>query len=41
MEALATLQMLLVSKSGSEKVHLQSPVKNRQTFCSEVNKQLG
>jgi len=36
METLATLQMLLVSESGSEKMCLQSPAKkNRQTVRSE------
>jgi len=34
-EALATLQMLLVSESGSEEMCLQSPMKNIQTIRSE------
>jgi len=32
---LATLQMLLVCESGSEKMCLQSPTKHRQTVCRE------
>jgi len=35
MEVLATLQMLLVFESGSEKMCIQSPVKNRQTVRSK------
>jgi len=34
-EALATLQLLLVSESGSEQTCLQSPTKHRQTLRSE------
>jgi len=32
---LATLQTLLVSESGSEKMYLQSPMKNIQTIRRE------